>query len=135
MPTLLTLALLSLVACALGTDTETPPSIIPATPAAVFRDDSHSFDGRFVFALSVYQDTNATSNPTDIYIHMSAPSSYQWMAVGVRSSMRYALMWIAYPSQDGTTTTLSTRIAGGHHEPDHLDDDWGCEQILDGTSA
>lgn len=106
MPTLLTVALLSLVACALGTDTETPPSIIPATPAAVFQDDSQSLDGPFKFALSVYQDSNATSNSTDIYIHMSAPSSYQWMVVGVRSSMSYAPMWIAYPSQNGTTTTL-----------------------------
>ena len=104
---------------------------------AVFQDSSSAVDGQFVFAINYYQPNNSTlDSPADLYIHMSAPSSYQWMAVGLGNSMIYTVVWIAYPNRNGTGTTLSTRLALGHEEPAYADrEDWGCTQLDAGAVA
>ncbi|KAK5130581.1 hypothetical protein LTR08_001900 [Meristemomyces frigidus] len=127
--TLLAISLLGFANYAVCMDSDQTPSAIPATPAAVFQDSGPSIDGQFVFALSAYQP-NSTSNTTaDLYLYMSAPSVYQWMGVGIGRSMGDAVMWIAYPSQNGTGLTLSVRLSHGQREPDFQAQAFGCEQI------
>jgi len=121
------ISLLSFTNHTVGANTDKIPSIIPKTPAAVFQDSS-SIDGQFVFAASVYQPNISSNATADLYLHMSAPSAYQWMGVGLGSSMSNALMWIAYPSENGTGMTLSVRLSHAHREPDSFDF-FGCEQI------
>lgn len=84
-------------------------------PAAVFTLNSTSSDNDFVFALNVDQSTS------DLYMHMSAPSVYQWMAAGIGSRMKDALIFVAYPSKNGTGMTLSPRLGSGHTEPTYFD--------------
>ncbi|KAK5123004.1 hypothetical protein LTR85_003570 [Meristemomyces frigidus] len=85
------------------------------TPAAVFRYDSSTSDSDFVFALNVDQTSG------DLYMHMSAPAGNQWMAAGIGSQMKDALMFVAYPSKNGSGMTLSPRLGSGHTEPSYYD--------------
>ncbi|KAK4543294.1 hypothetical protein LTR36_005653 [Oleoguttula mirabilis] len=80
-------------------------------PSAVFRFNSSSSDGDFVFALNVEKDTG------DVYMHMSAPAGNEWMAAGIGSQMKDAVIFVAYPSKNGTGMTLSPRLGLGHQEP------------------
>ena len=115
-------------------------SIRSTVPAAVFQDSSASLDGQFVFAVNLHQPNTTDNATSDLYLHMSAPSTYQWMGVGLGRTMddgEGTVMWIAYPSQNGTGLTLSVRLGyEGHREPSYtqtsqsiVDGPFGCEQI------
>ncbi|KAK5171462.1 uncharacterized protein LTR77_004607 [Saxophila tyrrhenica] len=65
----------------------------------------------YVFALNVVADTG------DIYFHMSGPVLHTWLGIGFGSSMKDAFMIVAYPSDNGLDTTISTRLGSGHTEP------------------
>ena len=72
-----------------------------------------NFDnGAYVFAM------NPTANG-DIYFHMSAPATNCWIGGGFGTRMEDALMFIAYPGEDGHKLTVSARIGTGHSEPVH----------------
>ena len=86
---------------------------------------------QFGVALS-YQ---STSNGSEIYIHIEAPASDQWAAVGTGDAMDGSLMFVMYPGRDrdgkvsstlfvtGLITAevvLSVRSAHGHEEPDEV---------------
>jgi hypothetical protein len=43
---------------------------------------------------------NTTSN--DIFFNMTAPSEYSWFSFGIGSQMKGALMFIGYPSSNGS---------------------------------
>jgi hypothetical protein len=64
----------------------------------------------YVFALNVAANG-------DVYFHMSGPVLHTWLGVGFGSEMKDSFMIVAYPSDDGLNTTISTRLGSGHTEP------------------
>jgi hypothetical protein len=46
-----------------------------------------------------------TSNG-DIHFNMSAPTTYSWLGFGIGGQMRNSLMFIGYPSSNGTGTHI-----------------------------
>ena len=67
------------------------------------------------FTVSV----NVPENPTEdeLFFHVSAPGGQTWVSFGFGEQMRDALMFVAYPSQDGNNITIGARIGTGHFEP------------------
>lgn len=59
---------------------------------------TYQHDGSQAFALAL--GLNTTGN--DLYFNMSAPSTYSWFAFGIGSQMRNSLMFIGYPSSNGS---------------------------------
>ncbi|KAH6987178.1 hypothetical protein EDB80DRAFT_782544 [Ilyonectria destructans] len=58
----------------------------------------------------------ATSGSGDVYFQIQAPTTYQWVALGIGSRMAGAEMFLVY--QDGKgNVTLSTRTTSGHTMP------------------
>lgn len=86
------------------------------TTSATFVFKSSSTDQSFVFAL------NAVESTGDLYFHLEAPNGQAWAAVGFGSEMKDALIFAAYPSDNGTGVTVSPRIAKGHSEPSYVED-------------
>lgn len=70
----------------------------------------------FVFAL------NADEKTGDLFFHIESPIGNAWAGVGIGSEMKGALMFIAYPAEDGKTVTISPRIADGNSEPTYQSD-------------
>lgn len=62
--------------------------------ASTFVYQNSGTDNDFIFAL------NAAENG-DLFFHLSAPSSSSWVAVGIGSQMKDALIFIAYPNATG----------------------------------
>ncbi|KAI5235959.1 CBD9-like protein [Aureobasidium subglaciale] len=73
--------------------------------------------GSQAFALAL--GLNTTSN--DLHFNMSAPSTYSWFAFGTGNQMRNSLMFIGYPSSNGSGITLSPRLSTGHQQPQYTD--------------
>jgi hypothetical protein len=48
------------------------------------------------FALTAAKDTG------DLWMRFTAPEGYDWISVGIGASMKNALMFIAYPTSNGT---------------------------------
>lgn len=86
------------------------------TNSATFVFKSPSTDQSFVFALNAVEATG------DLYFHLEAPAGQAWAAVGLGSEMEDALIFAAYPSDNGTGVTVSPRIAKGHAEPTFTED-------------
>lgn len=59
----------------------------------------------------------ASSGNGDVFFQISAPSTYQWAALGQGSGMTGANMFVVYTSADGKNVTLSPRLGTGHVEP------------------
>ncbi|QSZ37844.1 hypothetical protein DSL72_008944 [Monilinia vaccinii-corymbosi] len=58
----------------------------------------------------------ASSNPDDVYLQLTAPTSYQWAALGIGSRMSGSTIFVMYA--DGTgNVTLSPRQGTGEVEP------------------
>ncbi|KEQ72207.1 CBD9-like protein, partial [Aureobasidium namibiae CBS 147.97] len=55
----------------------------------------------------------------DLYFNMSAPSTYSWFAFGIGNQMKNSLMFIGYPSSNGSGVTLSPRLSTGHQQPQY----------------
>lgn len=87
-----------------------------STSSATFVFKSPSTDQSFVFALNAVEATG------DLYFHLEAPTGQAWAAVGIGSEMKDALIFAAYPSENGTGVTVSPRIAKGHSEPSYVED-------------
>ncbi|THW33188.1 CBD9-like protein, partial [Aureobasidium pullulans] len=68
-------------------------------------------------AFSLALGLNTTGN--DLHFNMTAPSTYSWFAFGVGSQMKNSMMFIGYPSSNGTGVTLSPRLATGHQQPQY----------------
>lgn len=63
-------------------------------------------------------EASASSNSGNIYFRIEAPSTYQWVGLGIGTGMRNAQMFLVY--QDGSgNVTLSTRTASGHSMPQY----------------
>ena len=79
--------------------------------SAVFVYNSSRTD-QFVFAM------NAVAETGDVYFHMSAPAGNAWMAVGFGDQMAGSFMLVVYPSANGSSLTISPRVAmHGESEP------------------
>lgn len=77
----------------------------------------------FVFALNVVDNA-------DMYFHLSGPSAYSWLAVGIGEEMDNALMLIVHKGDsDRDSLTLSPRVAfDGTSEPTYYPA-IRCEQL------
>lgn len=51
-------------------------------------------DGNLTFALTV------VNGGGDVYMHLSAPASYQWVGIGTGSKMAGSVMFIVYENAD-----------------------------------
>jgi hypothetical protein len=75
---------------------------------------------QFVFALT------ADKSSGDLYFHIESPVGNAWAGVGIGNEMKNALMFIAYPGDNGDnnggSVTISPRIADGHSEPTYQSD-------------
>ncbi|KAK5109968.1 hypothetical protein LTR62_006335 [Meristemomyces frigidus] len=78
-------------------------------------------------------DSTAKSGTGDLYIRISAPTSYTWAAIGQGNQMAGANMFIAYTSADGKNVTVSQRSADGHNMP--TEDSSSTMTLLDGTGV
>ncbi|KAF9879927.1 integral membrane protein [Colletotrichum karsti] len=67
------------------------------------------------FRVAVPQ-ASASSGSGNLYFQMSAPTSYQWVALGTGSSMSNSNMFIMYTDGAGNVT-ISPRTARGHNMP------------------
>jgi hypothetical protein len=59
---------------------------------------TYQHQGSQAFALAL--GLNTTSN--DLHFNMSAPSTYSWFAFGIGGQMKNSLMFIGYPSSNGS---------------------------------
>jgi hypothetical protein len=59
---------------------------------------TYQHQGSQAFALAL--GLNTTSN--DLHFNMSAPSTYSWFAFGIGNQMKNSLMFIGYPSSNGS---------------------------------
>lgn len=77
-------------------------------------------------------EASASSGSGSVYFQIEAPSSYQWVGLGIGSRMSGAEMFIVY--QDGSgNVTLSTRVGSGHTQPRYSQRD-GVE-LLEGSGV
>jgi len=68
------------------------------------------------YRLNIPQNT-ASSGSGDIFLQITGPSNYEWIAVGQGSSMSQSNMFIIYTSANGNNVTLSPRTTTGHNPP------------------
>lgn len=50
----------------------------------------------FTFTITAAADTN------DLFFKLSAPGNYDWIAIGIGTQMKGAVMFVAYPTKNGT---------------------------------
>ncbi|KAK0312588.1 hypothetical protein LTR01_002247 [Friedmanniomyces endolithicus] len=70
------------------------------------------------YLLSIPNST-ASSGAGDIYFQLSAPTSYQWVALGQGSLMAGSNIFVMYTSADGKNVTVSPRLGLGYRQPLH----------------
>ncbi|KAI8936627.1 hypothetical protein NX059_007026 [Plenodomus lindquistii] len=68
------------------------------------------------FKLNI-PDSTASSGSGDIFFSISAPSSYEWVALGQGTGMGGSNMFLVYTSSSGSNVTLSPRTASGYSTP------------------
>lgn len=72
--------------------------------------------GDACFKLNIPQNT-ASSGTGDIFFQISAPSSYEWVALGLGSRMAGSNIFVVYTSGDGNNVTLSPRSTSNYNQP------------------
>ncbi|KAH8719184.1 integral membrane protein [Phaeosphaeriaceae sp. PMI808] len=70
------------------------------------------------FKLNIPEQTVASGNG-DIFFQISAPSTYEWVALGQGTGMVGSNMFLVYTSADGNNVTLSPRTTSAQVEPRH----------------
>jgi hypothetical protein len=68
------------------------------------------------FKLNIPEST-ASSGSGDIFFQISAPSSYEWAALGQGKAMSGSNIFAVYTSADGKNVTLSPRTGSGYNTP------------------
>lgn len=68
------------------------------------------------FKLNIPEST-ASSGSGDIFFQISAPSSYEWVALGQGEGMSGSNIFVVYTSSSGSNVTLSPRTGTGHTMP------------------
>jgi len=69
------------------------------------------------FGLNIPEATAASSDAGEIFFSISAPSSYEWVALGQGSGMANSNMFVVYTSADGNNVTLSPRTTSSYSAP------------------
>lgn len=108
----------------MGSFLATPVYLLLLTllPHLVFSDtDDGTAAGVFVYPTDAGSDfifaLNAVDNG-DLYFHMSGPSKYSWVSVGIGEDMDDNLMFIVHEGENEDSVTLSPRVASnGESEP------------------
>ncbi|KAF2682597.1 iron reductase domain protein [Lentithecium fluviatile CBS 122367] len=94
-----------------------------AADALASREEASAFS-TFVYATdhgNLTFSVNAANSTGDIFFHLSAPATYQWVSVGTGSEMDGSVMWVVYESSESNGLTLSPRLSDGHVEPSFSD--------------
>jgi hypothetical protein len=72
------------------------------------------------FSLNI-PETTASSGSGDLFLQITAPTSYSWVSVAqgkdTRGDMGGAHYFVMYASADGTNVTVSPRVANGEVMP------------------
>ncbi|KAH7159707.1 hypothetical protein B0J13DRAFT_519157 [Dactylonectria estremocensis] len=76
--------------------------------------------------------TAASSGSGDVYVQIKAPTSYQWVGLGIGSRMAGAEMFLVYQDGNGNVT-LSTRTCTGHNMPQYTQR--SQVELLDGSGV
>lgn len=74
------------------------------------------------YSLNIPQSTVQSNSQGDIYLQLSAPIQYQWVALGQGSRMSGSNIFVMYTSADGRNVTVSPRLGTGHVQPQHTTD-------------
>ncbi|KAL0256926.1 hypothetical protein SLS55_007735 [Diplodia seriata] len=82
---------------------------------------SSNCNGQICYALNIPEDT-ASSGSGDIFLQITAPTSYSWVAIGQGSSMSGSQMFVVYTSSSGDNVTVSPRLGSGHSMPQYNSD-------------
>jgi hypothetical protein len=69
------------------------------------------------YKLNIPQKT-ASSGSGDIFFQLSAPSSYEWVALGQGTGMSDSNIFVVYTSGSGNNVTLSPRTGQGERLPE-----------------
>ncbi|KAK7531576.1 uncharacterized protein J3D65DRAFT_638043 [Phyllosticta citribraziliensis] len=77
---------------------------------------SNNCAGDTCFGLNIPEATVNSGNG-DIFLSMSGPTSYSYIALGQGSSMTGSRIFIMYTSANGQNVTVSPRLSSGHSEP------------------
>lgn len=73
------------------------------------------------FQLNIPANT-ASSGSGDIFFQLSAPTSYEWVALGQGTAMTGSNIFLVYTSSGGNNVTVSPRLASGYREPNYNSD-------------
>lgn len=65
-------------------------------------------------------ETTSSSDSGNLYFQLSAPTTYEWIGLGIGSAMRGADIFVIYQDGDGNVT-LSTREGTGHVMPMYVE--------------
>ncbi|EAW13436.1 cytochrome and DOMON domain-containing protein [Aspergillus clavatus NRRL 1] len=84
---------------------------VASTALSTFIFPLGSNSGNYTFAL------NLPENSSDVYFHLSGPTSYSWVAVGTGDEMKNSLMVVLYSDASGKNVTVSPRLCTGEREP------------------
>ncbi|USW48226.1 Putative DOMON domain, cytochrome b561/ferric reductase transmembrane [Septoria linicola] len=85
------------------------------------------------YSLNIPESTVQANGDGDIFFQMSAPTSYQWVALGQGSRMAGSNIFVMYTSADGQNVTVSPRLGTGHVEPQH--DTTAEIEVLEGSGV
>ena len=84
------------------------------------------------FKLNIPENT-ASSGTGDIFFQISAPSSYEWVALGQGKAMSGSNMFVVYTSSGGSNVTLSPRTTSSYNAPSFNSDTKA--ELLEGSGV
>ena len=70
------------------------------------------------YKLNIPANT-ASSGEGDIFFQISAPSDYEWVALGQGTRMSNGNIFVVYTSADGNNVTLSPRLGTSYSMPNY----------------
>ncbi|KAK8151310.1 hypothetical protein IWX90DRAFT_95608 [Phyllosticta citrichinensis] len=79
---------------------------------------SNNCAGDTCYGLNIPEATVNSGNG-DIFLSMSGPTTYSYIALGQGSSMSGSRIFIMYTSANGQNVTVSPRLSSGHSEPEY----------------
>lgn len=88
--------------------------------------------GNACFSINI-PDATASSGSGDVYMQITAPTTYTWVGFGQGSQMSGSNMFILYTDASGTNVTLSPRLGTGHVMPNY--NSAADITLLDGTGV
>ncbi|ROW16137.1 hypothetical protein VPNG_01788 [Cytospora leucostoma] len=103
--------------------------------AAIARAATVSYcpSGDICYAVGIPQ-TTASTGSGNIYFQISAPTSYQWVALGTGQHMAGANIFLIYQDGNGNVT-VSPRQATGHFEPQYEAATASAIELLSGSGV